>query len=195
MVLAEHGLTTVACCIRADQLALYRARAAARTAGAVVEAYLQDQCPAVREALQPAVRIGPWLAAGPIRPGVRLDPGDPPVFRVGNAAGEAHPIIGEGISMALQSAWLLCNQLLQYPGVLDCNGRARRLQRRIQGRYTNEWQSQFGVRLRLASVFAHCAMHPALWTPGLALLHRAPELLTRAARWSGKIRCAVSVPA
>ena len=31
---------------------------------------------------------------------------------IGNAAAEAHPIIGEGISMAMQSAWLLCVRLI-----------------------------------------------------------------------------------
>ena len=31
---------------------------------------------------------------------------------IGNAAAEAHPIIGEGISMAMQSAWFLCERLI-----------------------------------------------------------------------------------
>ena len=57
-------------------------------------------------ALAGAEREGPWLASGPLRPGVRLGQGDG-IFRVGNAAGEAHPIVGEGISMALQSAFVL----------------------------------------------------------------------------------------
>ena len=55
---------------------------------------------------------GPWLASGPLRPGIRLGQGDG-VFRVGNAAGEAHPIVGEGISMALQSAFVLADLIGQ----------------------------------------------------------------------------------
>ena len=62
--------------------------------------------PACAAALAGAEREGPWLATGPIRPGVRLGHGDG-IFRIGNAAGEAHPIVGEGISMAIQSAFVL----------------------------------------------------------------------------------------
>ena len=65
----------------------------------------------MRHALDGAVRDGSWLAAGPLDPGPHLA-GSDGLFRIGNAAGEAHPIIGEGISMALQSAWLLCARLL-----------------------------------------------------------------------------------
>ena len=45
---------------------------------------------------------------GPIRPGVRVDYPEP-LLRVGNAAGETHPLVGEGIGMALQSAALLAS--------------------------------------------------------------------------------------
>ncbi len=78
----------------------------------MIEALLKEQCAGVRTALQGATREGAWLAAGPLDTGIHLRPGDD-MFRIGNAAGEAHPIIGEGMSMALQSAWLLCAQLLQ----------------------------------------------------------------------------------
>ena len=52
-----------------------------------------------------------WLSSGPLKPGIRLQASDS-ILRIGNAAGEAHPIIGEGMSMALQSAWMLCTLLL-----------------------------------------------------------------------------------
>ena len=45
---------------------------------------------------------GAALAAGPIHPGLRISATDE-LFRIGNAAGEAHTILGEGMSMALQS--------------------------------------------------------------------------------------------
>jgi flavin-dependent dehydrogenase len=35
-----------------------------------------------------------------------------PSFLIGNIAGEAHPIVAEGISMAMQSGWLLARLLL-----------------------------------------------------------------------------------
>ncbi len=35
----------------------------------------------------------------------------PGVYPLGNLAGEAHPVIAEGISMAMQSAWLLVREM------------------------------------------------------------------------------------
>ena len=66
---------------------------------------------AVADVLTRAEVSGEWLAAGPIRPQVRSC-GQDGVFLLGNAAGEAHPIVAEGISMAIQSAWLLCERLI-----------------------------------------------------------------------------------
>ncbi len=190
MVVADHATTTLACCIRAGRLEACRRRVPGRRAGDVVEAYLRDQCAGVRDALEGAERVGPWLAAGPLRPGIRVSRGEA-VFVIGNAAGEVHPIIGEGISMAIQSAWLLCEQLRRERDVLGCGGAARRCRRVIHQRYAAQWRAHFGVRLRLASCFAHAAMQPALWRGALLLMHRSPRWLTHAARWSGKIRCAV----
>jgi flavin-dependent dehydrogenase len=120
---------------------------------------------------------------------VRIAAGDP-VFRVGNAAGEAHPILGEGMSMALQSAGLLCAQLLgqtRTAAVPDPAGQAAQ-----QRRYAAAWRRAFVPRLRVAAVFAHTAMRPG---PSAALLQLArawPGVLTQGARWGGKVRLAVT---
>lgn len=188
MVVADHDTATLACCIRADRLHECRRAFSGAKAGAVVEAYLRRECEGVRDALSGASRAGPWLSAGPIRPGVRL-PRGADVFLIGNAAGEAHPIIGEGISMALQSAWLLCDQLVRNPNVLLRGVDAHRCQRQIQERYSAEWRGQFGLRMRIAALLAQAAMRPTLAARVFPLLCRAPGLLTRSARWSGKIRC------
>ena len=187
MVLADHGLVTLACCIRVDRLDTLRRAAPGHPAGEVVEAMLKRECHGVAEALQGSRRSGAWLASGPLAPGVRLQ-SDDEVFRIGNAAGEAHPIIGEGISMALQSAFLLCGELV----------RARRQdgalvgaawQRGVREHYAAEWRRHFVPRLRLAAAFAHVAMRPAASAAMLALLDHWPTLLTRGARWGGKIYC------
>lgn len=111
MVGAGEGVTTVACCVRRDRLESLRRSLPGLSAGAAVQQMLKSECLGVREALETATRDGPWLAAGPLHPRicVGLDDG---LLRIGNAAGEAHPIVGEGMSTALQSAWLLCSQLL-----------------------------------------------------------------------------------
>ena len=211
MVVAERGITTLACCIRADRLDACRRAAPGVRAGEAVEALLRHECAGVAEALRHARRDGPWLASGPLEPGVRLRRDDA-LFRIGNAAGEAHPIIGEGISMAIQSAWLLCARLIEARPERACDAAAPDAapvagtgspdpwrgaapsvawQREIQARYVADWCRHFVPRLRLAAAFAHAAMRPAAALPLVALLGHWPALLTHGAKWGGKLRCAL----
>ncbi len=199
MVVADRGVATVACCIRRDRLDACRQASPGSRAGEVIETVLKRECLGVRAALHAARREGAWLASGPLDPGIRLG-GYDDLLRIGNAAGEAHPIIGEGISMALQSAWLLCAQLLGGDGRderdgCDPRGQARSAawQREAGRRYAAEWRRQFGPRLRLAATFAHLAMRPAAAAPLLALARAWPALLTQGARWSKKVHCAVDL--
>ena len=196
MVVAGEGLTTIACCIRRDRLAACRHEdtAAGARAGDIVEALLRRECRGVREALAGARRTGAWLAAGPLRPGVRLGNTSGGAFLVGNAAGEVHPIIGEGISMALQSAWLLCDVLAGSTTALRGDMRGARHRREIQQRYVERWRAHFTRRMRVAACLAHAAMRPGIAAPLLPLLRRAPALLGIAARVSGKTRSAVTLP-
>ena len=188
MVVADDGLVTVACCIRRDRLDTLRRAAPGLRAGDVVEAWLKGECKGVREALHAATREGVWLAAGPLDPGVRLRADDQP-FRIGNAAGEAHPIIGEGMSMALQSAWLLCANLLKFaPNDLHAATPDIGWQAAAGRRYRAQWRRQFMPRLRLAALFAQLAMRPATAAPLLALIRIWPGILTVGARLGGKLR-------
>jgi flavin-dependent dehydrogenase len=184
MVLADQGILTVACCVRRDQVWALRRAAPGLTAGEAVEAMLQQQCTGVHTALEDASRIGPWLAVGPLALGIRLRPEDQ-AFRIGNAAAEAHPIIGEGMSMAFQSAWLLCAHLLG-AGNKRKNTVDVTWQRAVGQRYAEDWHRQFGLRLRMASAFAHLAMRPAFASPLLALVRAWPGLLPQGAKWGGK---------
>jgi len=187
MVVADDGLATLAGCVRADRLQALRGALPGASAGAVVEAMLRRECAGVRDALAGATRVGPWIASGPLRPGVRLGQGDG-VFRVGNAAGEAHPIVGEGISMALQSAFVLAELINGDRGRLLSSASAGAAQRRALAVYEARWRRRFAHRLRVAAVFAHVAMRPALARAAWPLLRRWPAVLTAGARWSGKTR-------
>ena len=190
MVLADQGITTLACCIREDRLEACRRLNPGLSAGEAVEAFLKQACHGVAQALGPARREGAWLATGPIDPGIRLRPDDT-LFRIGNAAGEAHPVIGEGMSMAMQSAWLLCAQLL-HPAAAHDGLPDTAWQSGVHQRYAAEWRQHFAPRLRLAAGFAHLAMRPDLTSPFLGLLSRWPGLLTQGARRAGKVICAPS---
>jgi menaquinone-9 beta-reductase len=188
MVVADDGLATLACCVRADRLRTLRAVQAQARAGDVVEAMLRRECAGVRDALAGAAREGAWLASGPLRPGVRLGLRDG-VFRIGNAAGEAHPIVGEGISMALQSAFVLAALLGPERRALADGATAAAAQRRAIAAYEALWRRRFARRLRVAAAFAEVAMRPVLARAAWPLVRRWPGVLTEGARWSGKTRC------
>jgi flavin-dependent dehydrogenase len=147
-----------------------------------VEAYLRRECGGVRNLLDGAEREGAWLSVGPLRPGVRLAARG--AFRVGNAAGESHPLIGEGISMALQSAALLAPLLAARPAAACDAAWAAEVHRR----YAAAWRAAFVPRLRLAATYAHLAMRPVLAEAAGSLLRRWPGLLVTAARLAGKTR-------
>jgi menaquinone-9 beta-reductase len=183
MVIADHGRTTLACCIRRDALERCRREAPGEAAGAAIESYLRRSCHGVAEALRDAQRDGPWLSVGPVRPGVRIAASDG-VLRVGNAAGETHPLIGEGIGMALQSAALLAAQLARKPPLAHHSTHFDRIQRM----YAAQWRHQFASRLRIAQLYAYIAMNPSLNPTAQRVFARLPQTLTFAARMAGKAR-------
>jgi 2-polyprenyl-6-methoxyphenol hydroxylase-like FAD-dependent oxidoreductase len=185
MVLGDQGIATLAFCIRRDRLNALRGRYPATSAGASVQAMLEEQCLGVRKALQHARRVGPWLAAGPLLVGRHLREDDA-VLRVGNAAGEAHPLIGEGMTMALQSAWLLSHTLVSARRAPTLHPSSRTWQTPVARAYAQQWATLFQPRLRTAAVFARLAMHGGAAPVLMHLLHAQPGLLTRAARWAGK---------
>ncbi len=183
MVVADGDRLTLACCIRRDTLRECRARAPGEPAGAAIEHYLRDSCPGVRNVLDRARHGGFWLSVGPLRPGIRIGNTRGP-FLVGNAAGEAHPLIGEGINMALQSAFLLTRELLKQPLAAIDASRFREIHRD----YGAAWRNAFANRMRLAAAYAHLAMRPALSGGATAVLRGWPPVLAQAARWAGKNR-------
>jgi menaquinone-9 beta-reductase len=189
MVVADDGIATLAGCIREDRLDRDREANPGERAGDVFEAILRRECAGVAAALRGAEREGPWLATGPIRPGVRLGQGDG-VFRVGNAAGEAHPIVGEGISMALQSAFVLAALIGPERQRLVDPHSAAAAQSRLLHEYEACWRQRFARRLRIAAAFAHLAMRPWAARAAWPIVRAWPGLLTRGARWSGKTRAA-----
>ena len=194
MVVADDGIATLAGCIRADRLQDLRSARPGARAGDVFEAMLRSECGGVAAALAGATREGAWLASGPLRPGVRLGNrsggADAGAFRIGNAAGEAHPIVGEGISMALQSAFVLADLIAPHRAELVGRVTAASAQRRALAAYEEFWRRRFSRRLRVAAAFAHVAMRPALAGAVWPLVRRFPEILTVGARLSDKTRCA-----
>jgi flavin-dependent dehydrogenase len=171
MVRSDGDRVSLSCCIRRDALARAREIHGGKAAEAVL-AHIRTHIRGAREALEGAQPDGALLSTGPIRPGIRPRYRDG-VFFTGNSAGEAHPIIAEGISMAIQSSWLLTRHLVA------AGPAAATL-------YPREWRAQFGVRIAAASVFAHCAMHDTSRATAARLIAAFPAILTWGAALSGK---------
>ena len=162
------GRATLAACVRRDAF-----NAAGRSAGALFDS-MREAAPRLARALDGAVLSDAWLAAGPLRPGPRPLYRDG-IFVVGNAAGEAHPLVGEGIAMALHSAALAAQALASH------GDRAKAGQE-----YARRWRRRFALRLWASAFYAALALHPRAAGFGAGVLQRAPRLLTAAALISGK---------
>lgn len=184
IVIAGGACATFAFCLRRDALAQARSAFPGMTPAEAAQNWVKRHSSAAAILLEDGVQVGKWLGAGPIRPGIHLGKRYAGAFQIGNAAGEAHPIIGEGISMALQSAVLLADTLLGH-GAQRADGPA---QARIHAAYAEAWQRHFARRIRLSALYAQLAMRPHLLKGILPALERNPALLTRFARWCGKVR-------
>jgi len=93
----EHGLATCALVARSSLV---------RTFAGNHDAMLTSLWPAFNHSW----REGAWLSCGVARSRY-IEPGHARSLRIGNAAGAVDPIGGEGIGLALWSAWTLANEL------------------------------------------------------------------------------------
>jgi 2-polyprenyl-6-methoxyphenol hydroxylase-like FAD-dependent oxidoreductase len=181
MVVSDRGRTTVACCILRSTLRQRRERMGG-SAGDVVEDYLRSSCSGLAAALRAARREDNWHAVGPLRTGVQPR-GVSGIPRIGNAAAEAHPLIGEGICMALQSAAILAKL---------CGYRPKDLRAAyivdVERTHAATCRTEFSGRIRLARLYARVAMQPSLTNAAAILMKTWPGALTAGAQLAGKAR-------
>lgn len=180
MAHSDSGRVSLSCCIRSNELRRCRQHWQSRYAGDAVVQHIQNSCLGVRQSLRRASLDGMWLSAGPIRPGICAGYSNG-VFLVGNIAGEAHPIIAEGISMAMQGAQLLARRLIAQQNDLAPDAMSQ-----VGAEYTAEWKACFEKRVRAAAVFAFLALRPNVAALARPLIARVPPILTFGARLSGK---------
>lgn len=148
MVHRDRETVGLSFCVRRD--VLERVRRSGETAWEGLLRHVRATNRGIAQATEGAVPELPPKAAGPLWPGVRGGYAGG-VFRVGNAAGEAHPTIAEGISMAIQSGRLLAESLT--PETIGRHEEAGR-------RYAAAWRAQFGGRIRTADALARLCMGP-----------------------------------
>ncbi|MFO1249274.1 MAG: NAD(P)/FAD-dependent oxidoreductase [Alphaproteobacteria bacterium] len=168
LVHTDAGRTSLSCCIRRDALAAARTRHGGKAAEAVL-AHILETTRGARIALDGAVLDGNFLSTGPIHPGIRARVQDG-IYFTGNIAGEAHPVIAEGISMAIQSSGLLAKLLIAHRGEA----------------YAAAWKKHFAARIHAASVFAHLAMRSPTRFASVGIIRAMPSLMGLGARLSGK---------
>lgn len=181
MVVSDRGRTTIACCIQRGTLRQLR-QIRPGSAGDTIESYLHSSCAGVAAALRMAHREGSWHAVGPLRTGFhpRNVWGVP---RIGNAAAEAHPLIGEGICMALQSAAVFAQLCAPRPKLLRASYLVD-----AHRRHSAICRQYFARRMGVARLYARVAMQPSLANAAAIVMQNWPATLTAGARLAGKAR-------
>jgi flavin-dependent dehydrogenase len=181
MVTCDRGRVSLSFCLRRDAMKRIRAERPGLPAAEAATAHLLAHCAGAAEVLRSARRLGTALSAGPIRPGFRPAYAQG-LFRVGNLAVEAHPVIAEGISMAAQSGWMLGRALLAQPDL----GHAA--QRRAARAYRGSLRRAFALRVVAAGVASRLCASTIARSAALVAVASRPDLLAFGARLSGKYR-------
>jgi menaquinone-9 beta-reductase len=185
MVHTDTGRVSLSCCLRRDRLERCRRESPGVRAGDAVLAHIAASCRGVSLALATATLKGVWLSSGPLRTGIRTF-GRDGIFAVGNAAAEIHPVVAEGISIAIQSAVLLCEQLIARPGLRHTSAHCASEFDDCRALYARSWRSNFSQRLRVGAAYAAVFSRPISTRIASVLLKSFPQLLSEGARWSGK---------
>ncbi len=185
LVESDGGRVSFSACVRRDVLARIRQtyRGRIKTPGEALIQHLVDTVRGMRDVLEHATVDDKILSVGPIRPGIRSTYRDG-VFRVGNAAGEAHPIIAEGVTLAMQSSWLLSEKWIRagIGGDPDM----------VAAEYRQEWRRSFRTRILSSFLFARLAMNPHASGSAARLAGWFPGLISSGAALSGKARMVVA---
>ena len=167
------GRATLACCVRRSSLEALRAGGS--PAGDSLLRHMTGRSAGLALALRAARGARPVARRRPVAARTRSLYRDG-AFAIGNAAGEAHPIVGEGIAMAMRSAALLCGPLSAALKSGDSSPRGCAcLHARVVARLRP------ACKPRAFSRASPCSRRFAE-----AFLRSAPGLLTAAAAISGK---------
>ncbi|WP_378187885.1 NAD(P)/FAD-dependent oxidoreductase [Aquimarina sp. W85] len=95
------------------------------------------------------------------------------MFMLGDAAGMIHPLCGNGMAMAIQSAQLLCQTLIENTTYNTFDRSA------IESSYKRAWKKQFSNRLAMGSLLQSVVLNPYLQRLGYYLGNSFPSTLTK----------------
>ncbi len=93
------------------------------------------------------------------------------IFMVGDSAGLIHPLCGNGMAMAIHSAKILSELLVEH-----YNGSSENMNI-LENQYRTKWNATFKSRIKTASVLQKILMRPALLYSGVQMALRFPTLV------------------
>lgn len=94
------------------------------------------------------------------------------IIMIGDAAGLIHPLSGNGMAMAIRSAKLASEALLDY----KLNPKYRE---RIESKYTQSWKNNFRKRMNTGRILQKVLMHEKLSNFSQSFVQKVPGLLPK----------------
>lgn len=94
------------------------------------------------------------------------------MIMIGDAAGLIHPLSGNGMAMAIRSAKLASEALLEFK--LDPNDRER-----IESNYTHSWKNNFRTRMKTGRILQKVLMQEKLSNISQSFVQHVPGLLPK----------------
>lgn len=96
------------------------------------------------------------------------------VFMIGDAAGLIHPLCGNGMAMAIQSAQLLCQLLIQ-----NHNSTHVRSRKQIEELYTQKWNNTFSKRVYAGRVLQKILLNGNAQQISYAIANIIPSIVPK----------------
>ncbi len=96
------------------------------------------------------------------------------IFMAGDAAGLIHPLCGNGMAMAIQSARILAELLIKSDQQLSDNARLL-----LEKRYEQQWQSLFSRRLYMGRMLQRVLLNSSLQQVSYGIASAIPSIVPR----------------
>ncbi|MFB9079318.1 NAD(P)/FAD-dependent oxidoreductase [Flavobacterium procerum] len=93
------------------------------------------------------------------------------ILMIGDTAGLIHPLCGNGMAMAIHSAKIVCEQLLDFFSNSEIS------REMLEKNYTREWKRHFGKRIFMGRILARILIHKTVTNLLMSLAVSFPGLL------------------
>ena len=93
------------------------------------------------------------------------------IIMIGDTAGLIHPLCGNGMAMAIHSAKIASELILEYYAIKGMNREA------LENNYTKEWKKHFGKRINMGRILAQLLTYKTITNIFVAIVASFPGLL------------------